>query len=181
MPILLGLLTAIGIAAFFIIRANNAARAAHDLTNIAGEAAGEAKGIFRRALWRRRVENDPLKTNQDPVLAATIIMCAVAQSDSDLSQPEIETILDNLEHQMGLAAEHALSQLQIARSHVHGKMDTNTVIRRAMGPIMANCTDAERNELVEMLRTVAAAGDAPTASQNDAIDRLRTNMGLRKL
>lgn len=179
MPVLLGLLTAIGLAVFFIIRANNAARAARELGEIAGDVAGQAKGVFRRNMWRRRVETDPIKINQDPRLAAAIIMCAIAQADSDLSSVEIETMLTTLQHDMGLDFATA-QELQVsARQLIHGQSDTNTITRRAAVAINQNCSDVEKSSLVNMLQNVAAADGAPTSSQTEAIDRLRGVLGLR--
>ena len=92
MHIVLAAISAIGALAFFIIRANHVAQASREL----GEAAGDAKGLFRRFLWRRRTNVDLIRKIDDPRLAATVMMCAMAQSDGHLTEPEKAVILTQM-------------------------------------------------------------------------------------
>ena len=95
MHILVGLVSAIGLIAYFVIRANQVNQAGRELL----DAASEAKGYVRRSLWRRRTNVDPSRSIEDPRLAAAVMMCAVANADGDITEREMTAML-------GLAEEH---------------------------------------------------------------------------
>ncbi len=174
MHIVLAVLSAIGALAFFIIRANHVAQASREL----GQAAGDAKGMFRGFLWRRRTKVDLVRKIDDPRLAATVMMCAVAQSDGYMTEPEKAAILK----QMGGALELQQAEAVETFAHAHwliGDMkELGSLLRRASKPIFERCTAAEQAGLIDILSQVAAADGEPSEIQSDAIQRLTIELDL---
>ena len=174
MHILLALLSAAGAIAFFIIRANYAAQAARDL----GDAASEVKGFVRRSRWKRRTNVDQVRAIEDPRLAAAAMMCALAKSDGDLSEAEVAAILDQLRETLALNDTEAQEMLAEARWLTNDMKELSALLRRASRPIKDHCTAEERAELLAMLATVAESDGPTDPLQQDAIDRLRQELGL---
>lgn len=174
MHIVLGILAALGAVAFFIIRANHAAQATREL----GEAAAEAQGFFRRMFWRRRTNVDLVRANEDPRLAATVMMCAVAKSDSDFTEREGEVILERMAGMLELEGAEAEEMLAHARWLTNDMKDLSAFLRRAAKAIETDCNAAEKAGLIEMLGTVAAVDSAVSDIQRDAIQRLQRELGL---
>ena len=174
MHIVLGVLAALGAIAFFIIRANHAAQATREL----GEAAADAQGFFRRLFWRRQTNVDLVRTNEDPRLAATIMMCAIAKSDSDFTGREGEVIRERMASMLELRGREAEEIFAHARWLTNDMKDLSALLRRASKAIETSCTADEKAELIEMLGTVAGADGAISDIQRDAIERLQRELGL---
>ena len=92
MHLVAGLLGAIGTIAFFIIRANQAAHAVREL----GAVASDTKSLWRRTRWKSKKNVDQIRAIRDPRLSAAVMMCALAKSDDDLSEREVNVIFEQL-------------------------------------------------------------------------------------
>ncbi len=176
MHIVLAALSALGALAFFIIRANHVAQAGREL----GEAAGDAKGLFRRFFWRRRTHVDLIRKIDDPRLAAAVMMCAMAQSDGHMTEAEKSAILERMRGPLELEQAEAVEIFAHAHWLTGDMKELSSLLRRASKPILERCTATERAGLIEMLSQVAAADGAASAIQRDAIERLAIELGLPK-
>jgi uncharacterized tellurite resistance protein B-like protein len=174
MHIVLAVLSAIGAIAFFIIRANHVAQASREL----GEAAGDAKGLVRSFLWRRRTNVDLIRKIDDPRMAATVMMCAMAQSDGYMTEPEKAAILAQMRGPLELDSAEAIEVFAHAHWLTGDMKDLSALLRRASKPIIESCTAAEKADLIEMLSRVAAAEGEPSGIQDDAIKRLAIEFDL---
>lgn len=174
MHIVLAALSAIGAIAFFIIRANHVAQASREL----GEAAGDAKGLFRRFLWRRRTNVDLIRKIDDPRLAAAVMMCAMAQSDGYMTEPEKAAILAQMRGHLELEQAEAIELFAHAHWLTGDMKELSALLRRASKPVLERCTAAEKAGLIEMLSQVAAADGEPSGIQSDAIQRLAIELDL---
>lgn len=174
MHILLGLLSAAGLIAFYLYRARQAAEVAHDL----GEAAATARGAVRRFFWRRRTQIEQTKTLDDPALAASTMMCALAQSDSLMTERERAAILAQMARTFEIEGREAEELFAQARWLTNEMRELDGFLRRLARPVNARCTPAEKAELIEMLEAVASADGPPDALQSDAIRRLSQQLGL---
>ena len=176
MHIVLGILAAVGVIAFWIMRANQAAQASREL----GETVGDARGAVKRYLWRRRTEVDPIKQIEDPRLAAATMMVALAQSDSLLTDREKQVILAQLTERLEVGAREAEEMLAEARWLTKDLRDLDTFLRRLTGPVNQRCTRAEKLELIALLTAVSEAEGAASDLQREAIRRLDDGLGLRR-
>lgn len=174
MHILLGILAALGAVAWFVIRANQVNHAGRELL----ETASDAKSFVRRSRWKSKGDIDPIKDIADPRLAATVMMMMVAKSDGDVTERQRDAIWEHMQSGLGLEPQAASEMLAEARWLTNAYTDVATILRRAASPIEANCTAAERQELIDMLVAVASVEGAVSDLQTNAINGLRRQLGL---
>lgn len=176
MPFILGFFAVVGTIIFFIIRLNRAARAARDLA----EMASEAKGFLRRRDWNSQTNTDQIRDIEDPRLAAAVMMCALASADADLSEREVNVILEQLTGPLDIDSNGATEMLAQARWLTRDMKDVNTVLHRAAPPVQANCTGQEKAELFDMLIAVSEADGPSDTIKEDALDHLHRELGLSR-
>lgn len=174
MHILLGLLSAAGAIAFYLYRARQAAEVTQEL----GELASTARGAVRRFFWRRRTDVQQTKQLDDPALAASTMMCALAQSDSLMTDRERQVILDRMAQTFQIEGNAADELFAQARWLTNEMGDLDSFLRRLARPVNERCTAAEKAELIDMLTAVAAADGPPDTVQWEAIRRLTQQFGL---
>src|SRR5262249_22693896 len=88
MHILVAIVSALGIIGVILWRLHMAAEATKGLV----ETANDARGLFRRWRWQRKLASNPLDLIQDPREAAVAMMVAVAQSDGAMTDRERQVI-----------------------------------------------------------------------------------------
>lgn len=77
MPVLLGILAALGAVYFFVIRARNAAEMTSDVL----DAANDVRLAARRFGFRRQAKRHPADTIEDPNIALAALGCAFVELD----------------------------------------------------------------------------------------------------
>ena len=153
MPILAGLGAAIGVLLVILWRLQQASHAVRDI----GEAAEDARGFFRRWAWRRKTAVNPLDLVTDAREAATAMMAATAEADGALTERERVTILRFVVEKFGATSDQAEELLAQGRWLIKDRSDLGETFRRLLPPIRKTCTKQEQQDLIEMLRTVAAS------------------------
>ncbi len=169
MQILVWLVSAIGLIAYFIIRANQVNQAGRELL----DTASEAKGFVRRSLWRRRTEVDPTRSIDDPRLAAAVMMCAVANADGDITEREMIAMLDLMEQHFQMPRGACEEMLSEARWLAREAKDLSAFLQRLSRPIAACCTEAELADLFAMLEAVDRVEGEGSAIVADAVANLQ--------
>ncbi len=84
MHIIIALVTIIGVVVFYIYRARNAVNAAHDLADMAGDVISAA----RRFGFRRRYNEHPVDSVDDPILAAGALTVAFLEQGPPPTQDQ---------------------------------------------------------------------------------------------
>jgi len=168
MHILGGLVALIGVVALVLYRLHMAAEAAKGL----GEAAGEVRGLFRRAAWRKRTNVDQLAAVDDARLAAVAMMAALAESDGAMTEPERQRIEGYATDVLGADAKLATELLAHARWLVRDIRDVDEALRKLTPVIKRSCTAQQVTELLDMLDRVAAVSGAPGGIERRALERL---------
>jgi uncharacterized tellurite resistance protein B-like protein len=153
MHILAALGAVIGVLLFVLFRMQQAANAALD---IAG-AADDARGLFRRWGWRRKLARNPLDTINDAREAAAAMMVAVAQSDGSITERERMAITAEMVKRFGATQPQAEELFARARWAVQDRSAVAEVFRRLMPLVQRTCGPTERSDLIEMLGSVAGA------------------------
>jgi uncharacterized tellurite resistance protein B-like protein len=176
MHIVLGILSAVGFLAYLLYRANQAAEVGQAL----GDAASDGKSLIRRFFWRRRTVVDPVRAIDDPRLAASVMMYVIGRCDGDITETEKTVILTQMRDVLELSEPEAKEMQAQARWLTTDARDETTFLRRASRSILAHCDDREKRQLIDMLRTVAEIDDGASDVQEDAIRRLRHDLGLTR-
>src|SRR5262245_4224348 len=126
MHILAAIGAVLGILIFVLFRMQQAANAARDIA----DAADEARGLFRRWGWRRRLAKNPIDTVEDPREAAAAMMVAAAQSDGSITERERSAITAEMVKRFGATQAQADELLARGRWLVQDRTDAAEVFRR---------------------------------------------------
>ena len=174
MHILIAILSALAVVAFIIIRIGQVARASREI----GEVASEVKGLVRKKRWQGKLNPDLVKQIDDPRLAATVMMCAVAKSDGEITERQRGVILQRMGRYFEMAEAEAEDMLAHARWLASEVKDLSSFLQRSSGTVRAACTQREKGDFVDMLTALAAVEGPASDIQADAIERLQRRIGL---
>lgn len=172
MHILGALLAAIGVILAILWRMQQASHAARDVA----ETAGEAKGLFRSWMWRRKANVNPLDLVDDPREAAAVLMTAVAQADAAISERERASIETQMRERFDATPVQAEELLARARWLTRNATDAAEVMRRLTPVIRTRLGPKEQGELIAMLEAVAAADGRDDASVAQDIRRFAQSL-----
>lgn len=168
MHILLGLLGAIGVVGVILWRLNTAAQAARGLT----ETAEDARGLYRRWSWRRKLASDPLELVSDPREAAVAMMVAIAQHDGALTERERSAILTEAARRFEATANQSEELLAHGRWLTREVRDPDRCLQKLRPLIQRTCSPTQMDDVISMLRAVATADGRTDETASTAIDRL---------
>lgn len=172
MSIILALLAALGGVGTLLWRINTAA----DATKGIAETAGDLVSLRRRWGWRRKFANDPLALVDDPRIAAVTMMTAIAQADGALTSAERTMIVRHAMEHFNCGSAAADEMLSYARFALSDARDPANCFLKLKPLIMKTCSAKERDELVAMLRAVAAADGAAGESEKRTIDQIARDL-----
>ena len=153
MHILVSLLGALGMAIFLFWRLQQAAFIAREVA----DAAGSAKGLFRRWKWRRKANASPIDLIEDPREAASVLMIAVAQADGRVSDAERAAIARQITTFFGASDDQADALIAQSEWVVRDGIDPSEVMRRLTPLLQKTTTPVERGQLIAMLTATATA------------------------
>ncbi|MBW8640415.1 TerB family tellurite resistance protein [Hoeflea sp. WL0058] len=166
---ILGIVGAVSYYWFFIRRANDAASEVID-------AAGRARGAYRRRSFKKKVEGSPITAIKDPRTAAVVMAVAVAGGDRHLSQAQEETLTRLMTDVLDIAETE--EELVFAKWVVREIPDPNNISLR-LGRLWTGSLDMnERRELVDLVTDVAGADGGLNHLQVEAIDRLKSRLAI---
>ena len=151
MHILAAIGAVLGVLIFVLFRMQQAAHAARDIA----DAADEARGLFRRWGWRRKLAKNPIDTVEDAREAAAAMMVAAAQSDGSITERERAAITAEMVKRFGATQAQADELLARGRWLVRDRTDAAEVFRRLTPLIKRTCGPTERSDLIDMLGVVA--------------------------
>src|SRR5215813_6200769 len=168
MHILAAIVTALGIIGVILWRVHMAAEAAKGLA----ETANDARGLFRRWRWQRKLAKNPLDLIEDPREAAVAMMVAVAQSDGAMTDRERQVILGELETRIGATERQAEELLAHGRWLTRDVQDIDYCLDKLAPLIKRQCSPEQSRDVVEMLYSVASVEGRPGEVEGTALARV---------
>ncbi len=174
MHIIAGIVALIGMIAFFIIRANNTARAGRETV----DTVDDMNALKRKWDWQRNAGDGTLPEVDDARLAATAIMCAIAASEGDLTEKQTTHIRQSISNTFGLNASDAEDFLGQGRWLAGQVAGPDGAVLRWWKPISESCSVQEQAQAVELLESTATVESAVSDEQRHAIQLLKTRLGL---
>ncbi len=174
MHIILGLLTVIGVIAVVIYRIRMAA----DATREIGQAASDVKGAYRRLEWKNKSRVDVIRDIEDPRLAGTAMMVAVAKADGDLTSAQIRAVRDAMTGTFRMDDAAADEMLAESRWLSNDLGDLGSFLRRLSPAVQKACTDEEKSDLIDVLTRIAAIEGPVSDIQQNAIGVVERETGL---
>lgn len=137
------------------------------------DAADDAHSAARRFSWSRKHIKRVIDTLDDPREAAAILMLQIAAYEGELTARQRNTILDEMRVRFRASDAEAEEFFGIARHALGQTNDVANSLRKVLAPIQKALGEHEREELMQMLENVAAAGDGPTERQAHLIASVR--------
>lgn len=171
MPLILGILSIIGIALVWYWRAKMAREAAGDVV----DAANDVRLAARRLMFKRRHTVHPADAVDDPRLAAAGIAIAVATMDEPASQSELRTLSEEARRVFSISDQEAEDITSFGR-WIAGQCKTEgEAVRRLSKRVAALAGPDALPDLTEMVGRVATAdGNELSDAQQEAL-RLMTH------
>jgi hypothetical protein len=162
---LLGIISTIGVVLYRLHLAKDVADGLVDTAERAG-------GAWRRHKFRKRAEQPPLETVDDPRIGAAAVMVALAEAQAPMNAEMEQRLCDEIESVLGVADSDEM--LAYARHLTRDLVDPSMVVMRTSKLFNATLGDAEKADLLGMLKRISR-GDA---AQITAIELLRSRLGM---
>ena len=150
-----------------------------DAGNVVGtlaDAAGTARGDYRRRQFRKKAEASTIHAIDDPRTAAVVMATAVASPTGELTAAQEATLYSAMADV--LRVDDPEAELIFAKWANENARDPMAVARQLRGLLAKSLTGAERLQLIEMIYHVAAADDRISLEQARIIDKLRGWLGV---
>ncbi|MEQ1496805.1 MAG: TerB family tellurite resistance protein [Novosphingobium sp.] len=176
MSIIAFLVAVAGVLLAILWKLQQAAHASRDIL----DAAGEARGFFRRWAWQRKTDRNPIDMIEDPREAAAVLMVMIAQADGPLTEREQQMIVGEMVSRFGATTAQAEELLARGRWTVQQRSDVSEVVRRLTPLLQRTCNGAQRRDLVEMLHVVADADGRRDNLVSGDLDRLAQILEVRR-
>ena len=172
MHIIALLLAVLGGAAFWWWRLKDVGAAASD----AHDMAGRAWGKYKRAKFRRKVEDSPLEAVDDPVAAAVVLLYAMAKEGGEVT-PGIEAAI-RMEAEQTIKVDNPTELLVFGKWVAGHVVDVNNVILRYSKLWTGALEAEERQELVGMVERIAMIAGVPSSKLQPSLHKLNERLGL---
>lgn len=147
MTVILGLLGAAAAAFWAFSHFVNAAREGRDAMN-------DLAGLIRSGKWSKKVGQRMIEHVTDPRESAAILLYQMAAYDGAVTERQQRAIVGQMKSAFAVDEETAQGLYAFARMAVGQVNDAGNSLRKILGPVVQNCTDAERKSLVAMLETI---------------------------
>lgn len=170
MPFLLALLALLGAAAFWIMRARNAADAAHDIL----DAANDVRLAARRFGFRRRNNTHPVESIEEPAVAVATLGVSFLELDVLPGREQQDALEMALQSGLSISADEA-GELVVLGRWLMGQCGTpDQAITRTARKLYKLDQGQSFPVLMEIVQKVSA-GDGGTLSprQGSALDEIR--------
>lgn len=165
MHLLLGLLAVAAAICFFVLRANNAVRAAKELNQ-------DTKGLQRRAKTSlEKLVGSKLARVRDPRLAAAILMIQLVRTGSPVTAQEKLVILDLLADP--LQVEDRQAMFEKAWEYTQNRAFFSLVSDELLPLLREQLDQQEQLQLIDMLQKTADAYNGASDLQQASINRLK--------
>src|SRR3712207_5799239 len=149
MHIVLAVLGALGAGAFWWYRMKMIGGAAKDIA----DAAGKARGAYRRHQFKKKADAATLDAIDDPRLAAMVLFAAIATSDSPMSTAQESAIVESARNVLGV--DNPQEDLVFAKWAVADVADINSLVTRLSKLWTARLDMSERAQLYALAKQIA--------------------------
>lgn len=140
-----------------------------NVANEGRETVRDVKGVIRRGKWNRRVDKRLIENLSDPREAAAVLLYQIAVYDGHVTDRQYRTIVAEMREAFEADEETAEGLYAFGRMAVGEINDAANNVRKILRPVTEVCTDAEKNQLVELLERTAEIEGPPTDMQRRLI------------
>jgi hypothetical protein len=150
-------------------------KAAREVVSDVGDVVGRVQGRIRMANFKKKAEASVLASIEDPALAATVFLFALANEKREtlyLSEPRVRAEVARIVPTADL--DEVVAYAQWAARDI---ADARDVVRRFKPLWRQKLTREERADLIVMAETVAGVGQQEDHNQKLSLVTLRTALG----
>ena len=151
-------------------------RSAGETVGEIADAAGRAHGAYKRRQFRKRADASTISSIDDPRVAAIVMAAAVASCENDMTADQDTVLRQAMRNVLGI--ENIDEELTFAKWAVREVSDPNNISMRLHRLWTSSLNMDERQELVDLVSNVAAAGGGLSSVQTEAIERLKTRLAI---
>lgn len=137
------------------------------------EAVGEVRGVIRRGKWNRRVDQRLIENLSDPREAAAVLFYQMAAYDGAVTDRQAAQIVEEMKTVFEADDETAHGLYAFGRMAVGEINDAGNNVRKILRPVIDVCTDAEKQQLVDLLERTAEIEGPPADIQRRLIAEAR--------
>lgn len=166
------LIAILGGAAVWWWRFKMVSEAANDVTDVAGRAWGK----YKRNKFRKKVEDSPLQTVDDPATAAVVMMYAMAKEAGPLTE-KVEAAI-RLEVAATMKINDADELITFGKWVASHATDANNVTLRYAKLWTGALSASECREFTDMVERVADVAGPRDQSVRIKLEKLRERLGL---
>ena len=172
MHILLTILGIVGAFSYYWFVIRNASDAVGEIA----DAAGRARGAYRRNQFRKKADASTISAIDDPRTAAVVMAVAVANCEGEMTPQQDAALKQAMSDVLGIGDPD--EELTFAKWAVREVSDPNNISMRLSRVWTGSLNMGERRQLVDMISHVAGIRGALSHVQAEAIERLRTRLDL---
>ena len=175
MHIIIAVVTLLGAAALWYWRVKAAREAGGEIL----DTANDVRLAARRLMYKRKHIVHPADSVDDPRLAASGIVVAVATMDTPISQAEITALTNACQSTFDVTEREALDIVSFGR-WVSGQCNTNGEAVRRLSKVVLKTAGVDAGaDLIAMIQEVATAdGNRIGEDEQEAIDTVRRILGM---
>jgi len=137
------------------------------------EAVRDVKGVIRRGKWNRRIDQRLIENLSDPREAAAVLLYQMAAYDGHVTDRQYQTIVNQMRDAFDADEETAEGLYAFGRMAVGEINDAGNNVRKILRPVTEVCTNAEKQQLVELLEHAAEIEGPPRDIQRRLIAEAR--------
>jgi len=172
MHIVLTLLGVVGAFSYYWFVIRNASNAVGEIA----DAAGRARGAYRRNQFRKKADSATINAIDDPRTAAVVMAVAVASCEGDMTAEQDAALTDAMTNMLNVR--DPVEEMTFAKWAVREVSDPNNISMRLHRLWTSSLDMRERQELIDMVRRVANAGGDLSVVQTEAVERLKTRLAI---
>ena len=151
-------------------------RDAGDIVENVANAAGRARGNYRRNQFRKKAEASTIQAINDPRIAAIVMAVAIAGNNGELSGAQDDVLAGAMTDI--LRVDDPVSELVFAKWAVQSSGEPKSIIKQLRNLWLTTLTAEERRQFVDLVYRVASADGDVSAQQIRSIDYLRSALGI---
>ncbi|RED50736.1 hypothetical protein [Aestuariispira insulae] len=177
MRVLTGIVDILGDLLIHAYRSYSAAKANREMQE-AREAQRMPHELDRKAVYLNQIARDAIDCVDDPCVAATTMMCAIADRGRGLEPAQLDKIQAYIAQLFSISAVEAGDLLSLARWTMRSAHSVEDCLNRLGFVIHQRCSPEEKIQLLEMLHFAASLGQTAHERHYQAITRLKYRLGI---
>lgn len=179
MPVIAAILGAIASGVFLWVVWGNGMQVIHAWLDQRGAKTKAQKDAKAIADARDRAARAPLRAIEDVREAALVLLCKLATARGEMTAEQRAAIRELAEGRLGFTGKLE-NQLALAEFAAKSVAEPTQVVADLTPLLHVRLTAEEKDDLVQMLDSIAAIHGGPTGKQEEMIERLHKRLGLAR-